>query len=677
MSWLPTFLNWPAAAVAAAVAAPALLLLYFLKLKRREMKVSSTILWRKAIQDLQVNSPFQRLRRNLLLLLQMLILTALLLALSNPITFYNPGAGQNSVILLDRSASMNARDVNGGTRLDEAKRRATELVDGMGRGARAMVIAFDESAETVQPYTSDTQALKNAIAAVQPTDRLSKLKLAYQLADAQMNVNPDVVGQNNQPQQRVFLYSDGRVTDGGDLSMRGDLQFEPIGDPKSKNIGIVALSAKRNYEQPTQVQVFARLANFGPEPVTTDVQLSVAPLDPAAPAKDDFSVRQVKSDVKLLPARWTDVDRQAAEKNGIIGNDGVEFTLDLTTAATIKLEQMNKAADVLPADDTALVVIPPPKPLSVALVTDGGDVFLNKAVDSLNLHEPQTMTIADWERKKSSDFDVVMFDHVVPHFLPPAGNYVWLGAVPDGLQVKVAKTDKGLDTFMQNVEVLDWKRDHPMLRDLSLGKLFVAEALKLDVPLSAEVLIDGTTGPLVVLDREGRGAHLIVGFDVLQSNWPLRKSFPMFLYYALQYLSVGSDLSVHESFQPGATPKLPRANLDRALTPGAKAITLVTPLGRQSIPIPPTGDFALPPLQHVGLYRTDPVVPNYERLAVNLLDDNESNVLPVDKAPGDVGTVRLVAGGRSPLQLWWWILACGGIPLLMIEWWVYTRRVHS
>src|SRR5687768_12616524 len=105
MNWFPTFPNWGMAAIAAGIAIPSLLLLYFLKLRRREMTVPSTILWKKAVQDLQVNSPFQKLRRNLLLLLQMLLLAALLLALSNPITFYRPGAGEQSVILIDRSAS--------------------------------------------------------------------------------------------------------------------------------------------------------------------------------------------------------------------------------------------------------------------------------------------------------------------------------------------------------------------------------------------------------------------------------------------------------------------------------------------------------------------------------------------------------------------------------------------
>src|SRR5687768_18575494 len=105
MSWLPALLNWKAAILAGAIAIPALLVLYFLKLRRREMPVSSTLLWRKAIQDLQVNAPFQKLRQNLLLLLQLLLLLLLLLDLARPVLNLTPGPGKMTVILVDRSAS--------------------------------------------------------------------------------------------------------------------------------------------------------------------------------------------------------------------------------------------------------------------------------------------------------------------------------------------------------------------------------------------------------------------------------------------------------------------------------------------------------------------------------------------------------------------------------------------
>lgn len=108
-----------------------------------------------------------------------------------------------------------------------------------------------------------------------------------------------------------------------------------------------------------------------------------------------------------------------------------------------------------------------------------------------------------------------------------------------------------------------------------------------------------------------------------------------------------------------------------------KQIRLSGPMGSRDLPVPPSGDFVLPALNLVGIYKTDPPVEQYERLAVNLLDANESNLLPVDAPPGGVmGEAIAVGATKSRLELWWWIVACGALPLLLLEWWVYTRRVH-
>ena len=106
MEWLTPLVG----AIAASAAVPALVLLYFLKLKRQEVHVSSTLLWKRAVQDLRVNAPFQRLRRNILLLLQLLALLALLTAMARPVLRLQAGAGKRYVLLIDRSASMNAGD---------------------------------------------------------------------------------------------------------------------------------------------------------------------------------------------------------------------------------------------------------------------------------------------------------------------------------------------------------------------------------------------------------------------------------------------------------------------------------------------------------------------------------------------------------------------------------------
>jgi hypothetical protein len=632
-----------------------------------------------------VNAPFQKLRRNLLLLLQLLLLALLCLALSRPVTNYTPGAGKTSVILIDRSASMAAKDMDGRTRLDEAKRRARDLIASMNRGASATVIAFDDQAETVQPFTTDAQALRNAVDSIQQTDRPSRLKLAYQLAQAQIAFIPEQLRPGGAELPDVWLYSDGRVLDAKDVTLRANLHFDKIGTETAGNIAIVALQAKRNYERPTEVQVFARLANYGPQPVTSQVQLSVTTIDENGQPTDN-AVKSV-ADVSLAPDRWNDPvwmkdSEHAKEKDeNFNAKESVEFSLDLTTAAVITVEQMNKDGDLLAADDKARVVVPPPQHMKVLLVTEGGasGYFFEKLIQSLPVKEPQVMNPQSYEQQVPTTYNVIFFDNYAPKKLPPSGNFVCIYSVPEGLKIKPVIQD-GQPVIMENATVLDWKRDHPILKDLSMRKVFSLHQMKLDVPPEDEVLVEGMLGPMVILHREGRSMFMILSFDVVNGPWAAGIggdwSFPAFWANAVQFMAVGADLDVKQSYDPGSTPRIPRTNLQQTDV-NLKKIRLNGPMGSKDLPIPPSGDFVLPALDLVGVYRTDPPVQQYERLAVNLLDANESNLLPADAPPGGVvGEATTVANKKSRLELWWWVVACAALPLLLIEWWVYTRRVH-
>ena len=95
------------AILGASVLAP-LIALWFLKLRRKRRVVSSTLLWSRSLADLRANAPFQRLRMSWLLLLQILAVCAIAFALAQPEAEGFGSSGGRHVILIDRSASMNA-----------------------------------------------------------------------------------------------------------------------------------------------------------------------------------------------------------------------------------------------------------------------------------------------------------------------------------------------------------------------------------------------------------------------------------------------------------------------------------------------------------------------------------------------------------------------------------------
>ncbi|MCW8130845.1 MAG: BatA and WFA domain-containing protein, partial [Planctomycetota bacterium] len=147
--------------------------LYFLKLKREERVVPSTLLWKKVIEDMHVNAPFQRLRYSLLLLLQLLMIGLLGFALARPFLAVSGTEAQRIILLIDTSASMGTRDAgpNGTqTRLEAALQDARKKVDDLGNNGEMRIVAFDEKVRQMTRFTQDRNFLKDALDQVKLRD---------------------------------------------------------------------------------------------------------------------------------------------------------------------------------------------------------------------------------------------------------------------------------------------------------------------------------------------------------------------------------------------------------------------------------------------------------------------------------------------------------------------------
>ena len=244
----------PAAFAALAVAIP-ILLLYMLRLRRREVLISSTFLWRQVMQDTEANTPWQRLRRNLLLFLQLLILLLLVLALTRPFVTVPTISAGKVALLLDASASMTADDVAGETRFEAARQRALQIVNNMNPQDQISIIRVADVAEPLTAYSADKNELRRALADVTVSHGRADWDTALTLAAA------GAAGAEN---FSIVMISDGGVGDAARLPANIPQPiYVPIGE-SAGNVAITALATRALAGQPPQL--FAQVTNYGDEP---------------------------------------------------------------------------------------------------------------------------------------------------------------------------------------------------------------------------------------------------------------------------------------------------------------------------------------------------------------------------------------------------------------------------
>jgi Mg-chelatase subunit ChlD len=658
----------------AGIVVPTLVIFYFLKLRRREEPIASTLLWKKAVKDLEVNAPFQRLRKNLLLLLQLLVLAAALFALARPIVETTLAQEDSLIILIDRSASMNTVEESDTTRLDDAKDQAIGLVRALNQrsgswfslaGAqpttRVMVIAFADHASVVAPFTTNTADLVNRIEAIEPSEASTNLGEALTLSEAYLaqttvEFAPDVAREGS----RLVLLTDGRVSDLKQAGLRyGQIEAITVGETHD-NAGITAMRVSRNFERPEQVSVFVELRNFGDRAIVSDVALY---LDGRLVA-----VREERID-GISEANEDDQDEGLAQtlRSEQGGKLTLSFELPTETGGVLEVRLARK--DALAADNSAFAVVPPPRQLRVLLVTQES-FLLDFVLSGQPLAEYRKVTPAQYEAlpeeelvaEGRSRWDVIVMDRTSTGRLP-VGNYVFLAGLPLIEGVSSSGTTKN-STFIW------WDETHPILRRAALEYVFVSEALQFELPDQANILAEGTQGPLLAqLARDGR-QYILLAFAVEKSNWWSRRSYPVFFYNLLRYLGAAGAVGEIEGVKPGETLAIP-------IGQDAAGLRLTRP-DASEVPLKPNsvGMAYYGATDQVGIYSvvadeaSDP-----QRFAVNLGDAVESNIRPLKIR--QIGAQEVTQGQSiktSTPEVWRWFVGAS-ILILMLEWYIYNRRV--
>ncbi len=662
-----TFLAPIPALVAAAVCVPALVVLYLLKLRRRPIRVGSILFWPKATEDVQANVPLRWLKPSWLFFLHLLALSLLLLAFARPAM---PGigiAGERVVIVLDTSASMNAVDAGENrSRLDLAKDRARRLArDVRSAGARSVaVVQLAARARPLTGFTTSPALASAAIDSAEPTDQPGNLGAALQLIDALAQGEGEDAAASP---PTVFLVSDGSFARLDDVPVTAArLRFERVGPANGRvdNVGVVRLAARRDDRDATLLRVFGEVLNAADAPVDVPVTLA---LDGVAIESRVFSVPPSPSRTPVL-----------FDVRGV--TEGV-LTLAIARPDALASDDVASVVLIKPAQPRVLLVHAPTQAARTDSISPAPTWLLGDILEELRPRELVRATPADYERLvlegNDRSFDLLVFDAATSG-APPRVPSISLGAVPSlgGLAPAAGPVATRPNSVF-------WDRSHPLMRGVPLDNLVVREVQAVSTTAEAapppQVVARSDDRPLIVLAEEAGVRHVVVCFDLAQSNWPLTPSFAVFVANAMDELTLHARAAEGKSFTTNEPVSF--------TAPASGAVSLEGPTrvvaresgedsGRSMALSDVTLTVGVLPRTGVYVVRSTGQGRTPKAIAVNVADQVETTAASPSSVRVEGREVGSVQPTRVPQEVWQWFVL-GALGLLAVEWVVYARQVRA
>ncbi len=600
-----------------------LIILYFLKLRRPKMEVPSLALWQSVVNDQRVNSPFQKFRRNLLLLLQILLLCLLVLALMQPFLQADAEVAEYKPLLIDCSASMSAIDeTTGKTRLELVKERVREQIDNLTGDQRIALFSFSNTGRRVTEFSNDRRALLKALESLQPTHLPGQLDDVLRMAAAYTRTFPI---------ETVTIMTDGNLPDQVDfeLPFSLDVQRVDIGGP---NVGITEMSARRS--GPEEWEVFVRVSS-------SSVDLRGAEL-------------QLWEDGQQKESHQVEVSNEESER--------LVFPVSTSQAKLLEARLVPAGFDSLAVDNSVWLTLPAARSLKVWVSPKLASWrHAVRVQPNLDLEE------SEGTEPRGAEYDLLIIDEDGAGSAEAAVR-LFVGVVPPDLQ-ELIKIEEDVSY------VVDWNRTAPMLRHVQLVDVQIGEQPKLAVGAAAkdleergyEVLIDGNAGPLMLQRREGLSVSYWFTFHTDRSTLPYRVGFPIIAANAVESALKQASLSDVAAAPTGV---LPPISVD-----GNRSYTIRTPDGESlAAESNVAGTLDGIAASRVGRYDVMDGANIVTSIGTGLLSGTETSLKPVEELRFSELTVATDEAQKIDSDKpFWWLLALLAFGVLMFEWWYFQR----
>jgi len=598
---------------------PLVLLLHSLRLRRREVRISAVYLWEELLRERRSTLGMSKLLRSLLLLLQILGIAALTFGLADPFALLPSTKEGHIVLVLDASASMRSMS-KGEERFTQARALALDLVQRLHPKSE-MAIIYANSRPTLKvPFTADRTLLKQALESLSATDEPGDLPKAVQLGRS-------LLGRERTGE--VLVLSDDADPQLSDL-IAGDMQVRTLQvTGGERNVGITKFEVRPRVNRPGDYEILVNVANFSRQPESFDLALSL--------------------NWKTL--RRTRYTFEAGERQNLI--------FPYTGPANGVAEAVLELNDDLPADNRAATVLSDRLPVWILLVSQG-NYFLESLLAShanASVNVVNSISPSSFEQQVLGNH-IVILDGLEP---PPLhfGNFLLINTSAPNLPITVKGTADA-------PPVVDWNTTDPILQSVQLRDLQVRRAQVVEVGEGVKPLLYANGSPIISSFDTDRLRAIHLGFDLLESDLPLRVAFPVLMSNILEWLSPQHGTFVSHQVQAGA-PYL--IDLDALTT----EVSLRKPSG-DWIKVPVTENpLAFRDTSEVGIY-TVKVGKKTQRFAVNLVSREESDIFP---KPMERTADSLVVAGASTQEtvkqpLWPYFVAFA-FGLTLVEWYFWCR----
>ncbi len=620
------------AALALALLAIPIILLYMLRLRRRRQAISSTMLWRELVRDRSANAPWQRLQRNILLFLQLLILAALVVALARPALISSEMIGGGSlIVLLDASASMAATDgEDGASRFQQATAQTQQLIDELDRNDQMTLVAVGRLPTVIAAATNDVELLQRELASLAPEAASADWAAAFTLAAglAQGTTDPHLV-----------IISDGSLPEALP-AFSGDVAYLPMGR-SADNLALSALGGRASGDA---FELLVGVDNFGPAV--------------------GEAVLSIYVDEQLFDSRRVEIQSQ----------QNAQFSWTLPSNAGVVQAVIAPAegtADFLALDNQAWGLVGGGKGQRVLLVSDG-NLFLERLFAVLPGYEvTRFASIDDIVDSEGRPFDLYIFDGVpIPNPLPSA-NVLIFDPQPSGdtedLASTIAVTGVFTDTAVTRMA------DDERLVNVDWRGINIAQARRVEASGLIPV-ISSAEGPLLLAGEISGRRIVVFPFDLAASDLPLQIAFPVIVANIAAWLNPGSTSMTADDVGPGTVV---------TLLPDARAESLIVTLPsgetRQLVVAAEAGpilfdETLLPGVYDISTQLADGAPTPSGQFVVNFFEPGESLIAPsrtISVGQREISSAPDQPRGRH--ELWPFVLAAGLI-LLLAEWWITYDR---